>query len=232
MVVEFKTALDSEKRRRVWKSCSILPVKFFRPINVKLFFTPPISVPFSCLAWVLLEFTVLQQDSPIMWLWSCCWFGVARQCSSGAIVLWFHPLFLFSSFSLSLGPLIAFVCMHALLLFFPCVLCSLLADHCILKGDDGYGKQDWQPWAQRSWRDLLPWPPCLHRLQYLGEEAKTRETIDEEGWLHSGDIGKVDQDGQWLVVYSGGYNFLQVVWHLSVVVWMSSCWLAWSQWEC
>ena len=33
---------------------------------------------------------------------------------------------------------------------------------------------------------------------YLGEEAKTRETIDEEGWLDSGDIGRVDQDGLWI----------------------------------
>ena len=32
-------------------------------------------------------------------------------------------------------------------------------------------------------------------MGYLNDEDKTKEAIDEEGWLHSGDIGKVDKDG-------------------------------------
>ena len=30
-------------------------------------------------------------------------------------------------------------------------------------------------------------------MGYLGKEEITAETIDDEGWLHSGDIGKFDE---------------------------------------
>lgn len=55
-------------------------------------------------------------------------------------------------------------------------------------------------------------------MGYLGEQAKTDEAIDAEGWLHSGDLGTVDNKGfvyitgrlKELIITAGGENVAPV----------------------
>ena len=37
-------------------------------------------------------------------------------------------------------------------------------------------------------------------MGYLFEKEKTLETFDDEGWLHTGDLGKLDKDGFYIIV--------------------------------
>ncbi|XP_035450493.2 very long-chain-fatty-acid--CoA ligase bubblegum isoform X2 [Spodoptera frugiperda] len=56
-------------------------------------------------------------------------------------------------------------------------------------------------------------------MGYLSDEAKTKEAIDAEGWLHSGDIGRVDSNGllyitgriKELLITAGGENVAPVL---------------------
>lgn len=40
---------------------------------------------------------------------------------------------------------------------------------------------------------------CLMK-GYVGNEAATRDTIDTDGWLHTGDIGYYNENGEWFIV--------------------------------
>ena len=55
-------------------------------------------------------------------------------------------------------------------------------------------------------------------MGYFGDKEKTNETLGPDGWLHSGDLGKMDNDGYVYIVdrkkdmiITGGYNVYPAV---------------------
>ncbi|HVM41821.1 MAG TPA: AMP-dependent synthetase/ligase, partial [Acidimicrobiia bacterium] len=91
------------------------------------------------------------------------------------------------------------------------------------------GPLTWDPFEVRVGSVGRAWPGCEVRLAddgevlgrggnifqgYFREPEKTAEALDDEGWLHSGDIGEIDDDGylcivdrkKELIITAGGKN--------------------------
>jgi long-chain acyl-CoA synthetase len=67
--------------------------------------------------------------------------------------------------------------------------------------------------------EILLRGPCVIK-GYLNQPEKTAEAIDAEGWLHTGDVGRVDADGYFtitdrmkdIIITAGGKNVTPSEW--------------------
>lgn len=50
------------------------------------------------------------------------------------------------------------------------------------------------------WKDLINWFLIVRFEGYLNDPEATERTIDKEGWLHTGDIGYIDEDDELFIV--------------------------------
>ncbi|XP_063170460.1 long-chain-fatty-acid--CoA ligase ACSBG1 isoform X4 [Candoia aspera] len=82
--------------------------------------------------------------------------------------------------------------------------CGMAVPGCLIKivNEDEHGNGEICFWGRTVF------------MGYLNMEDKTREVIDQDGWLHSGDLGKMDKDGflyvtgriKELIITAGGEN--------------------------
>ena len=55
-------------------------------------------------------------------------------------------------------------------------------------------------------------------MGYLNMEDKTKEAIDDDGWLHTGDIGKKDDKGFLYITGRIKGTCASHIWHLEIIL--------------